>query len=149
MPVTIGVRKPTPPLILAMPWSSIRIPRASRSTSLPKSSIVAAPLSNRHSIKRIGVISDTHGVIRDEALAALQDSELIRHAGDIGAPECLRACSKRRSSSSASKSTSAAAEASARSGEAPRRSRAAGDPGNPKSDRRHPTRRGAACQSRY
>jgi len=53
------------------------------------SSIVAASLSNRHSIKRIGVISDTHGVLRDEALAALQDSELILHAGDIGAPEVL------------------------------------------------------------
>lgn len=50
---------------------------------------MAASLSNRHSIKRIGVISDTHGVLRDEALAALQDSELILHAGDIGAPEVL------------------------------------------------------------
>src|SRR5688572_3440297 len=89
MPVTMGVRKPTPPLILAMPWSSISKPRASRSTSLPKSSMVAASNSRRHSIKRIGVISDTHGVLRDEALKALHDSELIVHAGDIGAPEVL------------------------------------------------------------
>ena len=50
---------------------------------------MAASPFNLHSIKRIGVISDTHGVLRDEALAALRDSELILHAGDIGAPEVL------------------------------------------------------------
>jgi len=32
----------------------------------------------------IGVISDTHGLLRPEALAALQGSEHIIHAGDIG-----------------------------------------------------------------
>jgi putative phosphoesterase len=32
----------------------------------------------------IGVISDTHGLMRPEALAALQGSELIIHAGDVG-----------------------------------------------------------------
>jgi uncharacterized protein len=37
----------------------------------------------------IGVISDTHGLLRDEALAALKGSEQIIHAGDIGAPEIL------------------------------------------------------------
>ena len=37
----------------------------------------------------MGVISDTHGLLRDEALAALRDSELIIHAGDIGRPEVL------------------------------------------------------------
>jgi putative phosphoesterase len=40
---------------------------------------------------RIGVISDTHGVIRPEALAALAGSELILHAGDVGAPSVLAA----------------------------------------------------------
>jgi putative phosphoesterase len=45
--------------------------------------------STRHSIKRVGVISDTHGLVRDEALAALRGSELIIHAGDIGSPEVL------------------------------------------------------------
>lgn len=39
----------------------------------------------------IGVISDTHGLLRPEALAALRGSELILHAGDIGSPEVLRA----------------------------------------------------------
>jgi uncharacterized protein len=37
----------------------------------------------------IGVISDTHGLLRPEALAALKGSRHIIHAGDIGAPEIL------------------------------------------------------------
>ena len=38
---------------------------------------------------RIGVISDTHGLLRPEALAALRNSDRILHAGDIGNPEIL------------------------------------------------------------
>jgi len=41
--------------------------------------------------KRIGVISDTHGLLRPEAVAALRGSDLLLHAGDIGAEEILRA----------------------------------------------------------
>jgi putative phosphoesterase len=37
----------------------------------------------------IGVISDTHGLLRPEALAALQGSDQIIHAGDVGDPEIL------------------------------------------------------------
>lgn len=37
----------------------------------------------------IGLISDTHGLLRPEALAALKGSDLIIHAGDIGKPEIL------------------------------------------------------------
>ena len=37
----------------------------------------------------VGVISDTHGLLRAEALAALQGCERIIHAGDIGNPEIL------------------------------------------------------------
>ena len=37
----------------------------------------------------IGVISDTHGLLRSEALAALQGSDYIIHAGDIGDPDIL------------------------------------------------------------
>jgi hypothetical protein len=37
----------------------------------------------------IGVISDTHGLLRPEALAALQGSHYIIHAGDIGDPQIL------------------------------------------------------------
>jgi len=37
----------------------------------------------------VGVISDTHGLLRPEALAALTGSDLILHAGDVGGPEVL------------------------------------------------------------
>ena len=37
----------------------------------------------------IGVISDTHGLLRPEAAAALQRSALIIHAGDVGDPKIL------------------------------------------------------------
>jgi uncharacterized protein len=57
--------------------------------SLPTSSMIRAPLSKQHSIKRVGVISDTHGLMREQALEALAGSELIIHAGDIGSPEVL------------------------------------------------------------
>ncbi len=39
----------------------------------------------------IGVISDTHGLLRPEALKALRNSDLIIHAGDIGKPEVIEA----------------------------------------------------------
>jgi len=39
----------------------------------------------------IGLISDTHGLLREEAVRALQGSELIIHAGDVGKPEILEA----------------------------------------------------------
>jgi putative phosphoesterase len=35
-------------------------------------------------MKTIGVISDTHGLMRPEAICALQGCDLIVHAGDIG-----------------------------------------------------------------
>ncbi len=37
----------------------------------------------------VGVISDTHGLLRPEALEALLGSEHIIHAGDIGDPDIL------------------------------------------------------------
>jgi len=37
----------------------------------------------------IGVISDTHGLVRPEVVQALQGVELIIHAGDIGKPDVL------------------------------------------------------------
>ena len=37
----------------------------------------------------VGVISDTHGLLRPEALAALQGCDYIIHAGDVGDPEIL------------------------------------------------------------
>lgn len=41
------------------------------------------------SIDVVGVISDTHGLLREEALTALAGCGLIVHAGDIGKPEIL------------------------------------------------------------
>jgi len=37
----------------------------------------------------VGVISDTHGLLRPEALDALKGSDLILHAGDVGDSEIL------------------------------------------------------------
>jgi len=38
---------------------------------------------------RVGLISDTHGLLRPEALDALAGSDHIVHGGDIGGPEIL------------------------------------------------------------
>jgi putative phosphoesterase len=38
---------------------------------------------------RIGIISDTHGLLRPEAVELLRGSEHIIHTGDIGAPEII------------------------------------------------------------
>src|SRR6266700_693525 len=37
----------------------------------------------------VGLISDTHGLLRDEALRALEGSDLIIHAGDVGKLEII------------------------------------------------------------
>jgi hypothetical protein len=42
----------------------------------------------------IGIISDTHGLLRPEAVELLRGSEHIIHAGDIGAPEIIPALEK-------------------------------------------------------
>lgn len=42
----------------------------------------------------IGVISDTHGLLRPEALELLRGSEHIIHAGDIGSPDIIPALEK-------------------------------------------------------
>lgn len=47
-----------------------------------------------NSITQVGLISDTHGLLRNEALRALEGSELIIHAGDIGPAEILDALRK-------------------------------------------------------
>lgn len=38
---------------------------------------------------RVGIISDTYGLLRPEAERALRDVDLIVHAGDVGRPEIL------------------------------------------------------------
>src|SRR5580658_5987779 len=37
----------------------------------------------------VGVVSDTHGLIRPEALQLLRGSDVIVHCGDVGAPGVL------------------------------------------------------------
>jgi putative phosphoesterase len=50
-------------------------------------------LWNSYSVSKetriLGLISDTHGLLRQEAVQALRGSDLILHAGDVGAPEIL------------------------------------------------------------
>jgi len=41
--------------------------------------------------QELGIISDTHGLLRPEAVNALAGATLIIHAGDIGTPEVLEA----------------------------------------------------------
>jgi putative phosphoesterase len=52
------------------------------------------PASSGKSLRRIGLISDTHGLLRPEALKALQGSDYIVHAGDIGDPAILEALAR-------------------------------------------------------
>jgi putative phosphoesterase len=40
-------------------------------------------------VHRIGVVSDTHGLVRPGLLQALTGVEMILHAGDVGGPEVL------------------------------------------------------------
>ncbi len=40
-------------------------------------------------MRNIGIISDTHGLLRASALAALSSCDLIIHAGDVGKEEIL------------------------------------------------------------
>jgi putative phosphoesterase len=39
----------------------------------------------------LGVVSDTHGLVRPALVEALADCDLIVHAGDVGQPEVLEA----------------------------------------------------------
>lgn len=48
-----------------------------------------ATLPDATAVHRIGLISDTHGLVRPEALAFLQGSHWIVHAGDIVDPAIL------------------------------------------------------------
>jgi uncharacterized protein len=47
-----------------------------------------ARLMNQN-LKTIGLISDTHGLLRPQAVRALDGSDLIVHAGDVGDPKII------------------------------------------------------------
>jgi uncharacterized protein len=46
-------------------------------------------MARGRAIARVGVISDTHGLLRPEAIRALRGVDLIVHAGDVGSVEVL------------------------------------------------------------
>ncbi|HWN68626.1 MAG TPA: metallophosphoesterase family protein [Haliangium sp.] len=48
-------------------------------------------MAKRDASRVVGVIADTHGLVRPEALAALAGSDLIIHAGDVGSAHVLDA----------------------------------------------------------
>lgn len=45
-------------------------------------------------VKRIGILSDTHGLLRPEVLSALSGCDAIIHGGDINKPEILEQLEK-------------------------------------------------------
>jgi putative phosphoesterase len=47
--------------------------------------------SKKGKVRRVGVISDTHGLVRAGLLEALSGVEMIIHAGDVGGPRVLEA----------------------------------------------------------
>ena len=49
---------------------------------------MAAKSAKNHK-RLVGVISDTHGLIRPEALRALKGADIVIHAGDIGKVEVI------------------------------------------------------------
>lgn len=63
--------------------------------AIPHNSSEEPQKHNRNVIPRkIGLISDTHGLLREEALQALRSADLIIHAGDIGDSNILEALRK-------------------------------------------------------
>jgi len=58
--------------------------------SLNSQKTLAVPVSKKARYV-VGVISDTHGLIRPEALQLLQESDVIVHCGDVGAAAVLDA----------------------------------------------------------
>jgi Calcineurin-like phosphoesterase superfamily domain len=51
--------------------------------------VASGKRANRGARMRVGVISDTHGLLQPEAIVALRGSDLIVHAGDIGRLDVL------------------------------------------------------------
>jgi len=48
------------------------------------------PSANKQNVRLVGLISDTHGLLREEAIRALQGVDIILHAGDVGDPTILQ-----------------------------------------------------------
>jgi uncharacterized protein len=65
-------------------------PPDSRGRLSPRGSCQSSVHRSTYGVVIIGVISDTHGLLRLEALAALRGSDYIIHAGDIGDHDILK-----------------------------------------------------------
>src|SRR5207302_10711475 len=62
--------------------------RGARGPTRPRLEDALEPATMR-TIQLIGLISDTHGLLRPESVRALEGSDLIIHAGDVGDPRIL------------------------------------------------------------
>ena len=71
----------------AIPRNSHEKSQESKVKAIQESGVPTIP-------RKMGLISDTHGLLREEALQALRGSDLIIHAGDVGAPDILEALRK-------------------------------------------------------
>lgn len=56
---------------------------------------MSSPIPRYSITSPIGVIADTHGLLRDEAVALLEGCELILHLGDVGSKEADKAILER------------------------------------------------------
>ena len=61
---------------------------------MPDKQSVKLGIPNDHGTTVIGLISDTHGLLRPEVLEAFQDVTGIIHAGDVGRAEILESLRK-------------------------------------------------------
>ena len=51
--------------------------------------MIIRQIRRRNMAKKIGIISDTHGLLRPEVLKILKTCDCILHAGDVDRPEIL------------------------------------------------------------
>src|SRR5262245_36997036 len=77
------------PATPASPSTSGPASAPTAASRLSTSSDGPATLSSMAAERRVGLVSDTHGLVRPEALEALRGVELIVHAGDVGAAAVL------------------------------------------------------------
>ncbi|HSP32143.1 MAG TPA: metallophosphoesterase family protein, partial [Halomonas sp.] len=56
---------------------------------------MSPPIPRYNSASPVGIMADTHGLLRDEVLVLLQGCELILHLGDVGNKEADKAILER------------------------------------------------------
>lgn len=62
---------------------TLKLDRKGHASTVPSCKLANNRLEPTRNVL-VGVISDTHGLLRPEAVAALQGSDVIIHAGDVG-----------------------------------------------------------------